>query len=267
MRPRAIITGASSGIGKALGYRLAKEDIELTLVARNKEALQDLCKKIPHATYLQLDLTKKQDVEKLVSSIQEQIPDYLFNNAGFGLYGEVVELSGVEQEEILELNCRAVLTLSREMARTLKGAKKPGVILNVSSAISFMPCPLSAVYAASKAFVTSFSEALDEEMREYGIRVLVSCPGQVATAFRERASKNWTKRQEPDALILDVDQVADSIWQQVLDMRSLQIVDWRYRLLIALTRLLPKRWVLKILKSSLRKRIIERIGPQYSPEA
>ena len=160
-----LITGASSGIGEAFARRLAAEGHNLVLVARSEAKLQELCdelmlkhKKVT-AHYVPLDLTKTGAPEKLFEETERHgfEIDWLINNAGFGGMGDF-----------------AMLELDRALGM---------ISLNVSSAAGFQPLPFMAVYAATKAFVTSFSEAVAEENRPFGVQVMALCPGSTKTNF------------------------------------------------------------------------------------
>ncbi len=249
-----LITGASSGIGRQLALQLADKGYSLILVGRHLPALQEVAALIGtrvEVEIFQADLA--QDRSKLLALMDARLPDYVVNNAGFGLYGQVISVPFEELQEMVDVNCMAVMEISQHAINLFKHHKKPGVILNISSALGFFPCPFSAVYAASKAFVTSFSQAVDEEVRPLGIRVLTACPGQVATAFRSRASKGYASTAKSSRLVLDPKQVASLLIKQMESKHALQIIDWKYRFLLFSTKLIPGRWVRQFLASTLRK--------------
>ncbi|NGX46491.1 MAG: 3-oxoacyl-[acyl-carrier-protein] reductase FabG, partial [Chlamydiae bacterium] len=188
----ALITGASSGIGAALARLLASKKIALILHGRNEQKLDELASSLSSqvdVSILATDLTKR---EALISLIREKVPDLVINNAGFSLYGDALESSVQEQMKIHDVNGAASLEITLEAAHALLRAKKPGVILNVSSVLGDIPSPGTAIYGASKGFVTLFSQSLDYEFAPHHIRVLVSCPGQVVTPFAARAAKKAT---------------------------------------------------------------------------
>ncbi len=248
----ALITGASSGLGKALSQALAAKNIPLILVARNKEALQTLAQELPVSTHLHVaDLTLPSERQKLFSTIATRCPDLIINNAGFGLYGEALSHSTQEQSAIIELNVQALLEITLEAARTLKAKQRSGTIMNISSAGAFFPYPTFAVYTASKRFVYQCSLALDVELTPHRIRVLTCCPGQILTGFRKRASGGTSK--QPGFFTLSSERAAELILQQIERGQRSAIIDWKYHLAVRLGQLIPSSWLMKGLKRSLLK--------------
>jgi len=185
-----LITGASSGIGEAFARRLAAEGHDLVLVARSENKLHELCDELmlKHknitAHYIPTDLTAYGSQEELFKETERHNfeIDWLINDAGIGAMGDFSELELDRALEMVSLNVSALVSLTHLY---LKGMRKrgSGKIINVSSAAGFQPIPFMAVYAATKAFVTSFSEAIAEENRPYGIQVLALCPGSTKTNF------------------------------------------------------------------------------------
>lgn len=254
---KILITGASSGIGKELALILAKDKYELILVGRNHARLQQVLeavRKTSVAESIQADLSSREGVLLVCSEISRLLPDVVINNAGMGFYGEVISHSQQEALEIISTNCSSVVAISQAYAKCMIEKGRQGTILNVSSCLSFVPCPLAAVYAASKGFINQFSKALDFELEPHGIRVLVACPGQVATEFRARASKGKTGITKND-MVLNSHDVAKAIWRQIVEQKPLQIINWRYRLFVMLTKILPESVVKKWLEKTLRGRI------------
>lgn len=207
---------------------------------------------MPKGTYLSSDLSCSLSRKKLSMWIHQNTPDLIINNAGFGLYGEALEHSTESQLEMLEVNGKAVLELTLEAARALQKQNKKGTILNISSVASFHPYPSFAVYGASKAFVNFVSQALDEEFKPYGIRVITACPGKIATSFQQRASQGKCLNKEPFAM--SAQKAAQLILKQLERKRGLYIFDWRYRLACRLARCVPKTVVQSILRSEGRRR-------------
>jgi uncharacterized protein len=234
----ALVTGASSGLGKALCHLLASKGIALIITGRDLLQLQKLEQTLPSVPILSLaaDLSDPSGRQTLRALIRERAPDLIINNAGFGLYGEALNHSLKEQLDILEVNGAALLELTLEGAKAMRDRKKRGTILNVSSAASFFPFPNFSVYAASKAFVTTLSQGLDVEFAPYGVRVLTSCPGQIITSFRSRAAKGFPQRR--DHLSMTAQKAAKLIWKQIEKQKHLQIIDWRTHLLIWVARYL-----------------------------
>jgi uncharacterized protein len=191
-RPVTLITGASAGIGAEFARVFAQHGHCVVLVARREQRLHELADQIatsgqPRPHVLAADLccngVSKQIAAKLDALGVE--PEYVVNNAGFGLLGAADELQPAEQLAIIDLNVRVLTELSLAFIGSL--SRHRGGILNVGSVASFLPGPGMAVYYASKAFVLSFSEALHQELSSQGIRVTALCPGVVPTEFQARA--------------------------------------------------------------------------------
>lgn len=250
----ALVTGATSGIGKEICNLFAQKGIDLVVTGRKQGELQLLKDKLSgqvNVRTLQADLAQPQDRQRLIRAMHEWGPDLVVNNAGFGLYGESLTYSTNEQLEILEVNGQAVLELTLEAARTLRSLEKKGVILNVSSAAGFQVFPEMAVYTASKAFVNNFSQAFDFELKQYGIRILTICPGMVATNFQKRAG--GTKTDYSGTMTASF--VAEQVWKQIEQLDPLRIVDWKYRLLTAISYLIPKNWIAAVQRQVIRQRM------------
>lgn len=243
----ALVTGATSGIGEATARLLAEKGISLILTGRNQEKLSSLKQelKVPVQT-LSLDLAR--DRSLLIHLIREQSPDLIINNAGFGLYGNAVQHPTKDLLEIVEVNDQALLEITLEGAKALITRKQPGVILNISSVAAFLPMPRTAVYAASKAFVNSLSEAFDEELAPQGIRVLALCPGVVDTSFSQTASRRVGKTPTSQTPMTST-YVAQKLWEQIEKGQRVKIVDWKYWLITQLTKLVPNSFITKFSKN------------------
>ncbi|MBS1796304.1 MAG: SDR family oxidoreductase [Acidobacteria bacterium] len=184
-----LITGASSGIGEAFARRLAADGHNLVLVARSEDKLHQLCDELmlKHkitAHYIAADLTEFEADKRLFEETERHgfEIDWLVNNAGFGSMGDFAGLELERELQMIDLNISALVALTHHYLPAMR-ARKSGVIVNVSSTASFQPIPYMATYAATKAFVTSFSEAVNEENRAYGITVTALCPGPTDTNF------------------------------------------------------------------------------------
>ncbi len=251
---QALITGATSGIGEALVPLLAEKGYDLILTGRNLTKLQQLAASLKNKTQiLSLDLSDKKARSELISLLHAQAPKLIINSAGSGLYGDSLSLSTAEQLDMIALNIDALVEISLEGAKALIAHKKKGTILNVSSAASYFAYPLFNTYSASKGFVRQFSCALDAELREKGVRVLVSCPGQVDTQFRARSSKGISKGKSH--LSMPTTFAAAEIWKQIETGKGVHIFDWRTRLLVFISRLVPRPFLEKYLKASMKDRI------------
>lgn len=184
-----LITGASSGIGEGFARRLAAEGHNLVLVARSEKTLHELCDELmlKHqimAHYVVLDLAEPSSDLQLFNETERHglEVNWLINNAGFGSSGDFAELDIDHELRMIELNIAALVALTHPYLKNMR-ERREGIIINVSSAAGFQPIPFMATYAATKAFVTSFSEAIAEENRPYGIQVLALCPGSTQTNF------------------------------------------------------------------------------------
>lgn len=255
-----LITGATSGLGKELSYRLSKRGLSLILVAKDAQALNALCAELPNALPVVCDLSSPHDREHLLSLIYTHVPDLIINNAGIGLYGPILNHPLSLYQQMVEVNLNAILEISITAANALHRQQLPGTILNISSAAALFPYPTFAVYAASKAFMNHFSQAFDEEMKDYNIRILTSCPGPFNTPFRLKASQGLSPL--PDRMTMSVEQVADEIFLQLDTQKRLHIINWRYRLGILICKLLPQRWLFALLKQGIKNRYIRR-KPDY----
>lgn len=188
----ALITGASSGIGRDIARELAKRDIKIIISGRNYAALEKLRDEIGALKIITADLTKKEDCYRLYEEAKEYDIDILINNAGFGLFGKLSE-SNLEREiEMIEVNVMAMHILQKLFLRDFI-AKDKGYILNVASVAGFMPGPYMATYYATKNYVVRITEALSRELKNDGSNVSVSalCPGPVNTKFNDTAGVSF----------------------------------------------------------------------------
>jgi short-subunit dehydrogenase len=244
----ALITGATGGLGKALSKSLSQKGYKLILSAREENLLRELSKE-HNAEWVVCDLAK--DLSPIFSVLEEKKPDLLINNAGFGFYGPFETLP--RQEEMLDVNIKAPVSIAMKYVSVLKEAKKRGILLNISSAAGYFAFPYFATYSASKTFLRYFSEAINFELKGSGICVLVSMLGQVDTPFRERASLGAFSKKNQS--VIDVEKAAAVIVKQIEEKKGLLIIDWRYKISVLFSRLLPKSWLNQILSRSILKRI------------
>ena len=185
MKPIALVTGASAGLGEEFARQLSQRGHALVLVARDASRLEALAKELGDAEVLPADLTiptQLTQVEERARSV-----DMLINNAGFGTFGKFHELPLDAETREVQLNIVALMRLTHAAASAM-AARGKGAILNVSSLAGFQPGPLNATYGATKAFVTSLTEAVHEELKGTGVAVSVLCPGFTHTEFQERAN-------------------------------------------------------------------------------
>jgi short-subunit dehydrogenase len=201
----ALVTGASAGIGAALVRELAAAGTHLVLTARRKERLQALAQELSakHQIKTEIvvaDLARASDRERIFAFTGEKEIELLVNNAGFGAYGEFVRTETQRLLEILEVNCAAVVHLTRLYLPQMLD-RGHGDVLIVASTAAFQAVPYISTYAATKAFDLLFAEGLAEEMKPYGVRVCALCPGSTESEFQEVAGQTKVaasyRRQEP----------------------------------------------------------------------
>ena len=239
---RALVTGASRGIGEAIARRLAADGVDLVLVARTSADLSRLADELErthHVTVelLAADLLDADDLERVAARIGGSPSiDLVVNNAGFGTAGWFHELDADREQAQVDLNVSALLRLSRAAAEVFRD-RGGGGICNVSSLSAFAPAPQAATYAATKAFVTSFTEALHEELRPHGVHVTALCPGFTRTAFHEAASMDATGI--PDVAWSTADEVARAAIEGVRANRAVVVPGAANRAVAGATRVLP----------------------------
>ncbi len=213
--PTALITGASAGIGKAFAEKLAARNTNLVLVARSKDRLTQLATQLQEQHKIQVeiivqDLTEAGATTTVFNQTQAKdlTIDLLINNAGFGDYGEFAQRDGEKQIQMLQLNVIALVDLTHKYLPLMR-KRRSGNIINVSSIAGFQPMPYLSIYAASKAFVLNFSEALWAENKPYGVGVLVVCPGPtdsnffVVADFPETFANKGNKLTTPEEVVND----------------------------------------------------------------
>lgn len=195
-RPRALITGASAGIGVAFAERLAHDGYDLIVVARRRERLEDLAKRLHESDHVDVevlvaDLSKPDEMRTVEKRIEDDASlELLINNAGFGAYMPFVELPPDRAEESINLQVLAVTRLTRAALPGMV-ARGHGSVINVASRLAFSGSMGSAqlakraVYAGAKSFVTTFSQLVQSELEGTGVQVQVLCPGIVWTEFHE----------------------------------------------------------------------------------
>jgi len=244
----ALITGASAGIGREFACQLADRAALLLLVARREARLHRLRDELQaQRPKLQIeihrtDLARHGDVESLLAWIEGQNfhPDLLINNAGLGDLGAFASSDPAKVENILQVNVVALTRLTRALLPQMI-ARGQGAILNVSSSASFLPIPNFAVYAATKAYVTSFSEALRGELHGSGIHVSALCPGPVKTEFSAvaRRKESTSTPNEPEIACVPVKQVVADALRGIERNKAIVIPGMLMKLGMFLVRLTP----------------------------
>ena len=248
MRPITLLTGASAGIGTALAHEFASHGHELVLVARREQRLNAVADAIaasnrPRPLLLAIDLQSADAGARIAAALAEQglEPNFVVNNAGFGLVGLAADLDITEQRDMIDVNISALTDLSLRFVPSLERHK--GGILNVASVAGFMPGPRSAVYYASKAYVLSFTEALHQELAPRGIRVTALCPGPVPTEFQARAGVPGARG--PKLLTRSAEEVARDGYRGFMDGHRVVVPGFGNRLLTVASRLVPRRYLLE----------------------
>jgi short-subunit dehydrogenase len=211
-RPIALVTGASSGIGEAFARLLAERGHDLVLVARDQGRLDALAKGLEvaqgaHVEVLSADLTDPVQLQSVEDRVHDRAApvEVVVNNAGFGTFGafHTLDLDGEVRE--VQLNVVALVRLTHAAAVEMTGRGRGG-ILNVSSLAGYQPGPMNATYAATKAYITSFTEAVHEELKGTGVAVTVLCPGFTRTGFQ--ATANVPASGVPGFMWQEADEVA-----------------------------------------------------------
>ena len=245
-RPITLITGASSGIGTALARVFARNGHELALVARRKARLDALADEIAQGTgkrplVIAADLAKPDAATKISHALIDANaePQYVVNNAGFGVFAPAVEGDRNRQLAMIDVNMRALTALSLMFLPSLQRHK--GGVLNVGSMAGFMPGPGMAVYYASKAFVRSLTDSLHREWKQRGIRVTNLAPGPVPTEFGRRAGVQADTA--PELLTQSAEHVAELGYRGLMQGRALIVPGTLNRVAIALSRFLPRTLV------------------------
>jgi uncharacterized protein len=277
-----VVTGASAGIGAALARVFAQHGHDLVLIARRESKLDALADEIaaggqPRPLVLPIDLAQPDAGARIKAELAAHglEPEYVVNNAGFGLVGEAAQLDHAEQLAMIDLNIRSLTELSLAFADTL--ARVRGGILNVASVAGFIPGPGMAVYYASKAYVLSFSEALHHELARRGVRVTVLCPGPVPTEFQARAGiprvpfprTGMPRVVGSNALTCTAEEVAEAGYDGLMRGRRVVVPGFANKAVTMISRLLPRRFVLEAVAHSqlVRRRRINRVLKKAIREA
>ena len=235
-----VVTGASRGIGRALALELARRRYDLVLCARSAADLDRVAAEARaqgvQARTVACDLSTVEERDALVRAVKEPLAG-LVNNAGFGTAGEFADQDRPREREMIRLNVEAVVDLTHAFLPRLS---RGSFIMNVSSTAGFQPVPLFATYAASKAFVLSFSQALADELAARGIHVMALCPGVTETGFQRVAN---VELAGPTAT---ADEVARFALRALRSRRRVAIHGVRNALLVQSQRLAPRRAVVKV---------------------
>jgi len=252
--PVALITGASTGIGRELACLAAEDGYDVALVARSAGPLETVAAEIARRTsrkahVFALDLSVPNAARALFDEVAQAglRIDVLVNNAGFGLLGKFWELPEADQLQMVQLNIGALTQLTRLY---LPGMieRRAGFILNIGSTAGFQPGPLMAVYYATKAYVMSFSEAIHNEVREFGVKVCCLCPGATRTEFDQRAGMAGTKLFEGSS-VMTAAEVARIGWSAMKRGKSLVVAGRMNGVMAFFTRFAPRQMSAAIARS------------------
>jgi len=252
-----LITGASSGIGAAFARKLAARGHNLLLVARSEDKLVTLCSELGRiksirAQYVAMDIAQADAPARLFAETQKRALeiDLLINNAGFGSMGDFAQLDVTTELRMIDLNVRALVELTHLFLAPMR-ERKSGAIINVASTAGFQPVPFMATYAATKAFVLTFTEALWEENRPHAVKVMALCPGSTDTNFFEAS-----RMQRPPMRVSQTpDEVVDAALRALKRGKSSVISGWSNFFMIETQRAVPRRLVLRAAGAVLRSHI------------
>lgn len=240
----ALITGASAGLGVEFARQLAKRGHNLVLAARRKDRLTALATEVGNARAVGIDLSEAGSVTTLLADLEaqgEQV-EMLINNAGFGLTGRFAKQDPKRLREMVDLNVATLTELCRAVAPAMV-ERRSGSILNVASTAAFQPGPGMAVYFATKAYVLSFTEALHEELKPYGIKVSALCPGPTSTEFGEVAGFG---QPLPRFIVAEAEPVVRAGLEGLDRNHAVVVPGMINKIGAASTRFFPRPWVRKI---------------------
>lgn len=239
----ALVTGASSGIGEVMATMLAEAGVAVVVVARRADRLAALAERYGEIDVLVADLTDGDGLTSVADRVADpdRPIDLVVNNAGFGTNGAFHDLDPDRLDDEIGLNVAALTRLSHA-ALTAMVPRRRGWLLNVSSIAGFQPAPRLAVYAATKAYVTSLSESLHEEVAEHGVHVTALCPGLTKTEFQSVSNTATYADRFPDLVWTSPEQVARTGLDAVVANRAIAVPGLQYQLMSAVTNVTP-RWL------------------------
>jgi hypothetical protein len=244
---RALVTGASSGIGEAIARELGNAGVSLVVTARRRDRLQDIAAAFPGTEVLVADLETKAGRTRVEQrlAVQDEPVDLLVNNAGFGTTGAFAGLDADRSQREIELNVVALTRLTRAALPRMV-ADGRGWICNVASVAAFQAAPRLAVYAATKAYVLSFSEALHEEVRGTGVVVSALCPGLTRTEFQSVSNSADYMSRYPAMAWLSAEQVAREGLTDCARGRAVSVPGYQYKSMVAASSFVPRSIVRRV---------------------
>lgn len=245
-----LLTGASSGIGLSLAHIFAREGYSLILVSRDQTKLQTVKQELEKDSQQKIysiakDLSLPTSAQEVFDEVQKLgvTITALVNNAGWGDYGSFDESDRNKQLNMIDLNVRTLTELTHLFLPMIR-AQKVGYILNVSSILGFVPGPFMSVYAATKAYVLSFSEAIREELRGSSVSVTALCPGQTATNFFKRTLEE--SKEAFETIGMNSDEVAHIGYTAMVNRKAVVVAGVKNKIFTFLPRLLPRQLVTRI---------------------
>lgn len=255
-----LITGASGGIGAAFARKLAAEKHNLVLVARSEDKLRALCGELKRkykiaAEYVAIDLIDAEADARLFNETEKHNLeiDWLINNAGFGSMGDFARLEVENELAMIDLNVRSLVGLTHRYLQKMR-ERKSGVIINVASTASFQPVPFMATYAATKAFVRSFSEAVNEENRPFNIKIVALCPGPTDTNFFDAANAQAFKMKGMQTS----EAVVETALNAVKSGKAIVISGWTNYIGAKIVNFVPNSLINRAVGSVLRSKVIDK---------
>jgi len=235
---KALVTGASSGIGLMFSQELKKDGWQVVGVARSEDKLKET---FGEGNYIVADLSDEKGVAKLEEHLKTNKYQLLINNAGYGLYGKFLDLPVESQANMIDLN---VVALTRLSYAFLSNAEKGDALMNISSFLALLPMPGAAVYSATKSFVTAFSECLWYEYKDKGIYIFADSPGAVATPFHENAGSS-AEAMDPKMVISPEKVVEEALKVLKARKKPSYVNGGQYRLITKMTQIFPRSFRLK----------------------
>lgn len=239
---KALITGASSGIGRDITKELASRGYDLILVSRDEEKMKEIAKNInTDVKIISMDLSIEENCKKLYEMTKDEKVDILINNAGFGVYGDFTETDLEKEVSMIKTNIIAMHILMKLFLKDMKKLDH-GIILNVASSAGFMPGPLMSSYYASKAYILRLTEGIKEELNKTDSKVQVSvlCPGPVKTNFSKVAGVNFGMQS------LSSEYVAKYTVKKMLNGKFIIVPGTTMKIIRFLTKISPNSLVSKI---------------------
>ncbi len=243
----AVITGASSGMGREFARRIEAEEKfdEIWVIARRKERLEELKNELKTPVRaIALDLTKEESIEELKNLLEAENPEIgvLVNASGYGKFGAFSDFTLEEQLGMIDLNCKALVSVTYIALPYLKSGSK---VYQIDSLSSFQPVPYIGVYGATKAFVLSFTRAINAELRHTGIKMMAVCPGWVKTEFFDTAVVDKSVIVYYNKFFTS-EQVVTRALRDMKKGKDVSVCGFSIRAQVLLTKLLPHRLVMKI---------------------